>query len=78
MSRRPQDAVYPPCPLDAGRAQWTARDKLARLVAAARLVGYGGDCGVPEFAAEERALFNELAALLEELEPLHGELARLR
>jgi hypothetical protein len=63
-----QEPIFPPLILEAGRPQWTPKDKLARLVEMARKVGYfsdQADCPSAE-TTEERALFAELAGLLGE------------
>jgi chromosome segregation ATPase len=59
------DPIFPPLTLDAGRAEWTPRDKLARLVEVSRAVGWDDATSHNrDEAAEERTLFAELAALL--------------
>jgi len=61
-------AIFPPITLDAGRPDWTPCDKLARLVALSRRVGYGTQADAdPQDLAEEKALFAELCALLKEV-----------
>jgi hypothetical protein len=62
--------LFPPITLQAGKADWTPRDKLARLVELSRSVGYWTDPkdADPAELAEERALFDELSAALDSRE----------
>lgn len=75
MADQEQD-IFPPITLEAGRAEWTPRDKLARLVMVSRQIGnfnYAQDAPAGELV-EERALFEELATLLDEVVALKHRL----
>jgi hypothetical protein len=63
------EEIFPPITLQTRRQQWKPKDKLARLVTLAREIGYCEDMFTMNAErAEERALFDELMAVLAEKE----------
>lgn len=59
------EPIFPPLTLDTGRAEWTPRDKLARLVSLSREIGMEGGVAQADDLADERLLFWEIVGLLE-------------